>query len=107
MNTVNMVEQRVKKEIEEMNKLSEEEFCIMVLHRAKEILGEEAKKLDTDRMIKLCCFVAEDIGYPLTRGWYKSFRIEASIIWSRERWEICLKEANGDLKGARKLYDED
>lgn len=52
-------------------KISEDDFCILVLARAKQIFGEDAAKIDLDRMIKLCCFVAEDVGFPLTRGWYK------------------------------------
>ncbi len=35
-----------------------------------------------------------------------SLKIEESIRHAREMWEECLKEANGDLEKARRLYDE-
>ena len=55
--------------------LLEDEFCVVVLTRAKEIFGEDAAtKIDLDKMVKLCCFVAEDVGFPLTRGWYKDVK---------------------------------
>ena len=47
----------------------EQEFCIVVLQKAKEIFGKDADKLDRNKMVQLCCFVADDIGFPLTRGW--------------------------------------
>ena len=53
-------------------KRSEEDmFCVTVLARAKEIFGADADKIDTNKMIMLCCFVADDVKYPLTKGWFK------------------------------------
>lgn len=49
----------------------EDEFSIVVLQRAKKILGEKGKYLKLARMVKLVTFVSEDIGYGLTRGWYR------------------------------------
>ena len=33
-------------------------------------------------------------------------KTEKSIKNARDRWEECLKEANGDLEKARELYDQ-
>lgn len=49
----------------------EDDFCIAVLARAKEIFGEDANKIDANKMVMLCCFVADDVKYPLTKGWFK------------------------------------
>ena len=46
-------------------------FCITVLTKAKEIFGEDADKIDDDKMVMLCCVVADDVNYPLTKGWFK------------------------------------
>lgn len=35
-----------------------------------------------------------------------SKKTEESIKNARDRWEECLKEANGDLEKARELYDQ-
>ena len=49
----------------------EDKFCITALTKAKEIFGEDADKIDTDKMVMLCCVVADDVKYPLTKGWFK------------------------------------
>lgn len=49
----------------------EDEFCIVVLSRAKELFDEKAKYLKSTRMVKLAAFVADDTNFNLTRGWYK------------------------------------
>jgi len=49
----------------------EDEFCIVVLSRAKELFGGKAKYLTSTRMVKLAAFVADDTNFDLTRGWYK------------------------------------
>ena len=36
----------------------------------------------------------------------KDLKIEQSINNARERWERCLKEANGNIKKARELYNK-
>ena len=38
-------------------------------------------------------------------GKKKDKMIEESINNARKRWEQCLKEANGNIKKARELYD--
>jgi len=49
----------------------EDEFCIVVLSKAKELFGKKAKYLTSTRMVKLAAFVADDTNFDLTRGWYK------------------------------------
>lgn len=49
----------------------EDEFSIVVLDKAKKLFGKHAKYLKIARMVKLVAFVAEEIGYDLTRGWYR------------------------------------
>ena len=36
----------------------------------------------------------------------KDEQIEQSINSAVERWELCLEEANGNIKKARELYDK-
>lgn len=49
----------------------ENTFSILVLHCAKELYGNDAKSLKLTRMVKLVTFVADDVNFDLTWGWYK------------------------------------
>jgi len=49
----------------------EDSFCMAVLQEAKKLLGEDQKYLKLARMVKLVTFVADEVNFDLTRGWYK------------------------------------
>jgi len=49
----------------------EKMFSVAVLYAAKKIFGYKAKYLHATKMVKLVALVAENVGYNLTRGWYK------------------------------------
>lgn len=49
----------------------EEEFVIAVLSLTKETYGEDAKYLNSTKMVKLAALVADKMDYNLTKGWYR------------------------------------
>ena len=98
-----IITQRVKREgKEEMDEamdevdlseveFSEDEFSIVVLYRAKELFGDNAKYLRLARMVKLAAFVADDVNFDLTRGWYKHGD------YSPNAYMIAKDYSDGDL----------
>ena len=96
---------------------SEDMFSIVVLYRAKKLFGDNVTRLGLTRMVKLVSFVADDINFDLTRGWYKfgEFSPNAYTIAKygsdgdlmsfelpKELVEVCLEE----LKEVSPLIDK-
>lgn len=84
----NKEEKKVK---EDKDFFLEDEFSIIVLHRAKKLFGDDAKYLRLARMVKLAAFVADDVGFDLTRGWYKYGE------YSPNAYMIAKNYSDGDL----------